>query len=55
MFTKKRILFYFLELFGKSLTEKTKVQNLLDIISNAAEYEHILIRHNEESILKQVR
>lgn len=45
---------FFLELFSKSLTSKTKIKGLLDIVANAAEYERIPIRHHEENILKQV-
>lgn len=44
-----------IELFSMSLNAKTKVKGLIEIISNAAEYEGILIRHNEDSLLKQVR
>jgi pre-mRNA-splicing helicase BRR2 len=43
-----------IELFSKSLTSKTKIKALLDIVANAAEYEHIPIRHHEENILKQI-
>ena len=38
-----------------SLNAKTKTKGLIEIISNAAEYEGILIRHNEDGLLKQVR
>ncbi|CAF4646613.1 unnamed protein product, partial [Rotaria sp. Silwood2] len=41
-------------LFSKSLTSKTKIKVLLDIVANAAEYEHIPIRHHEDNILKQL-
>lgn len=37
-----------------SLKDKTKVRGLIEIISNAAEYENIPIRHKEDSILRQV-
>jgi pre-mRNA-splicing helicase BRR2 len=37
-----------------SLNAKTKIKGLLEIISNAAEYEDIPIRHHEDNILKQV-
>ncbi len=37
-----------------SLTNKTKIRGLIEIISSAAEYENIPIRHNEDSILRQV-
>ncbi len=48
------IFIFVIELFSKSLTSKTKIKALLDIVANAAEYEHIPIRHHEENILKQV-
>ena len=38
-----------------SLNAKTKVKGLIEIISNAAEYEEIPIRHHEDSVLRQVR
>ena len=38
-----------------SLNNKTKIRGLIEIISNAAEYESVPIRHHEDSILKQVR
>jgi len=38
-----------------SLNNKTKIRGLIEIISSAAEYENIPIRHNEDSILRQVR
>lgn len=37
-----------------SLNAKTKVRGLIEIISNAAEYENIPIRHHEDSLLRQV-
>ena len=37
-----------------SLNNKTKIRGLIEIISSAAEYESIPIRHNEDSILRQV-
>jgi len=42
------------ELFSMSLNNKTKIRGLIEIISSAAEYENIPIRHNEDSILRQV-
>ncbi len=42
------------ELFSMSLNAKTKVRGLIEIISNAAEYKHIPIRHHEDSLLRQV-
>lgn len=38
-----------------SLNAKTKVRGLIEIISNAAEYENIPLRHHEDSLLRQVR
>ena len=43
-----------IELFSMSLNAKTKIRGLIEIISNAAEYENIPIRHHEDSILKQL-
>jgi len=43
-----------IELFSMSLNNKTKVKGLLEIISNAAEYENISIRHHEDTILRQL-
>jgi len=43
-----------IELFSKTLTVKTKIRSLLDIISSAAEFEHIPIRYHEEQALKQL-
>ena len=47
-------LFFVSELFSMSLNAKTKIKGLIEIISNAAEYENFPIRHHEDSILKQV-
>ena len=38
-----------------SLNNKTKIKGLIEIISSAAEYENIPIRHGEDSVLRQVR
>jgi len=43
-----------IELFSKTLTAKTKIRSLLDIIASAAEFESMPIRHNEESMLRQI-
>lgn len=43
-----------IELFSKTLTAKTKIRGLLDIISSAAEFERLPIRHHEETALKQL-
>lgn len=41
-----------LELFSLSLTSKTKIRGLLEIISSAAEFDDLVVRHNEENILR---
>jgi pre-mRNA-splicing helicase BRR2 len=43
-----------IELFSKTLTAKTKIRGLLDIIASAAEFETLPIRHHEETVLKQL-
>lgn len=43
-----------IELFSMSLNAKTKTKGLIEIIANAAEYENIPIRHNEDALLKQL-
>ncbi|KFM69174.1 U5 small nuclear ribonucleoprotein helicase, partial [Stegodyphus mimosarum] len=43
-----------IELFSMSLNSKTKVRGLLEIISSAAEYEGVPIRHREDNLLKQL-
>eukprot|EP00057_Strongylocentrotus_purpuratus_P018689 XP_011673163.1 PREDICTED: U5 small nuclear ribonucleoprotein 200 kDa helicase-like [Strongylocentrotus purpuratus] len=43
-----------IELFSMSLNNKTKIKGLIEIISSAAEYENIPIRHHEDSMLKQL-
>ncbi|CAG8581624.1 7898_t:CDS:2 [Paraglomus occultum] len=42
------------EMFGMSLTEKTKLKGLLEIVSSAAEFESIPIRHHEDILLKKI-
>ncbi|KAI8357996.1 Sec63-domain-containing protein [Mortierella sp. GBAus27b] len=42
------------ELFSSSLTPTTKLKGLLEIISTAAEYESIPIRHHEDQILRRI-
>lgn len=37
-----------------SLNAKTKIRGLIEIISNAAEYKNIPIRHHEDALLRQV-
>ncbi|XP_068216026.1 U5 small nuclear ribonucleoprotein 200 kDa helicase [Palaemon carinicauda] len=43
-----------IELFNKSLNSKTKIRGLLEIISSAAEYENVPIRHGEEDTLRRL-
>ncbi|GAB6023297.1 hypothetical protein CHUAL_008104 [Chamberlinius hualienensis] len=43
-----------IELFSMSLDAKTKMRGLIEIISSAAEYESIPIRHHEDAVLKQL-
>lgn len=43
-----------IELFSLSLNNKTKIRGLLEIISSAAEYEDVPVRHHEDNILKQL-
>ena len=43
-----------LELFSMSLNNKTKMRGLIEILSEASEYENLPIRHKEEVVLKQV-
>ena len=37
-----------------SLTEKTKIKGLIEIVSNAAEFENLPMRHHEDDILRQL-
>ena len=43
-----------MELFAMSLSAKTKIKGILDIISSSAEFEAIPIRHHEDKLLKRV-
>merc|ERR1711935_688154 len=43
-----------LELFSSSLTEKTKMKGLIEILCSASEFEDLEIRHTEERNLKQI-
>ncbi|KAJ3094675.1 hypothetical protein HK100_006063, partial [Physocladia obscura] len=43
-----------IELFAMSLKEKTKLRGLLEIVSAAAEFEDIPIRHHEDTILRRL-
>ncbi|KAI8851535.1 Sec63 Brl domain-containing protein [Chytridium lagenaria] len=42
------------ELFSMSLKERTKLRGLLEIVSAAAEFEDIPIRHHEDGLLKRL-
>ncbi|GAA5998703.1 ATP-dependent RNA helicase BRR2 [Rhodotorula paludigena] len=42
------------DIFSMSLTEKTKLRGLLEIVSSAAEFENIPIRHHEDQLLRKV-
>ncbi|KAM0788324.1 hypothetical protein ACM66B_001467 [Microbotryomycetes sp. NB124-2] len=42
------------DIFSMSLTEKTKLKGLLEIVSSAAEFENIPIRHREDIFLRKV-
>jgi len=41
-------------IFNESLTEKTKLRGLLEIVSASTEFESIPIRHHEDAILKKI-
>lgn len=43
-----------IDLFSLSLNAKTKIRGLIEIISNAEEYENIPIRHREDGIFQQL-
>ncbi|KAJ3182114.1 DEIH-box ATPase [Irineochytrium annulatum] len=43
-----------IELFSMSLKEKTKLRGLLEIVSAAAEFEDIPVRHHEDSLLRRI-
>ena len=43
-----------IELFSLSLNAKTKIRGLLEIISAAAEYSSVPVRHGEEAVLRQL-
>lgn len=42
------------DIFSMSLTEKTKLKGLLEIVSSASEFEHIPIRHREDLFLRKL-
>lgn len=43
-----------LAIFNESLTEKTKLRGLLEIVSAATEFESIPIRHHEDATLRKI-
>ncbi|GLV40316.1 Brr2 U5 snRNP complex subunit [Carabus blaptoides fortunei] len=43
-----------IELFSLSLNSKTKIRGLLEIISSAAEYEDVPVRHHEDNVLRSL-
>lgn len=43
-----------IETFSLSLNAKTKIRGLLEIISAAAEYNGVTVRHGEEAVLRQL-
>ncbi|BGP06391.1 Pre-mRNA-splicing helicase BRR2 [Rhodotorula toruloides] len=43
-----------MDIFSMSLTEKTKLKGLLEIVSSAAEFENVPIRHHEDQLLRKV-
>ncbi|KAA0201441.1 hypothetical protein HAZT_HAZT004460 [Hyalella azteca] len=43
-----------IDLFNKSLNNKTKIRGLLEILGSAAEYEEVPMRHGEEDLLRRM-
>ena len=43
-----------IELFSMSLTSKTKIRGLIEIVAAAAEFEELTIRHGEDGILRSL-
>ncbi|XP_044737520.1 putative U5 small nuclear ribonucleoprotein 200 kDa helicase [Chrysoperla carnea] len=43
-----------IELFSLSLNNKTKIRGLLEIVSSAAEYDDVPIRHKEDNLLRSL-
>jgi len=43
-----------IDIFSMSLNERTKLKGLLEIVSSAAEFENIPIRHHEDVLLRKV-
>lgn len=44
----------FLELFSKTLKSKTKLKALIDLVSNAAEFDNVPIRYKEDITLRRL-
>lgn len=42
------------DIFNMSLTDKTKLKGLLEIVSSAAEFESVPIRHREDILLRKI-
>jgi len=42
------------EIFSMSLSERTKLKGLLEIVSSSSEFEDVPIRHHEDIILKRI-
>lgn len=42
------------DIFSMSLTEKTKLKGLLEIVSSSTEFNSIPIRHHEDAFLRKV-
>lgn len=43
-----------IDIFSMSLTDKTKLKGLLEIVSSAAEFESVPIRHHEDLFLRKI-
>lgn len=43
-----------IELFNYSLTDKTKIRGLIEILSNASEFETLPIRHKEDRLIEKL-
>jgi pre-mRNA-splicing helicase BRR2 len=43
------------QLFAMSLTAKTKLKGLLEIVASASEYDDVPVRHHEDTLLETVR
>ena len=42
------------ELFAKQLDSQSKMENILEVLSNASEFEYIPIRRREDHLLKML-